>query len=90
MVCVYYQIFGRVQGVGFRYFTLRTARELGIKGWVRNAVDGSVEVLAVGSQHQLLLFERELRKGPSFSHVIQLKRFERACEEDFDQFRILP
>lgn len=48
-------IFGRVQGVGFRFFTLQQAGKLGIKGTVRNRIDGSVEVIAQGSENQIAL-----------------------------------
>lgn len=55
--CVKYRIYGRVQGVGFRYRTLGEAKRLGLFGYVRNLDDGSVEILACGisEQHQQLL-----------------------------------
>ena len=59
-----YLITGRVQGVGYRYFTVRAARELGLSGWVRNLRDGRVEVLAVGVHRKLSDLEGELRVGP--------------------------
>lgn len=64
-----YLITGRVQGVGFRYFTLSTARRLGLSGWVRNCADGSVEAMAQGEEPQLKSLESSLRKGPSFGFV---------------------
>ena len=64
-----YLIEGRVQGVGFRYFTRRTARRLGIAGYVRNLPDGSVEALARGSDADLEALERRLREGPPGARV---------------------
>jgi len=64
-----YLIEGRVQGVGFRYFTRRTARRLGIAGYVRNLPDGSVEALARGSDADLEALERRLREGPPGASV---------------------
>jgi len=64
-----YLISGRVQGVGFRYFAQRAARELGISGSARNLDDGRVEVEAVGRKTQLDEFEARLRKGPAGADV---------------------
>jgi acylphosphatase len=55
---------GRVQGVGYRGTTLDEARRLGLAGWVRNRHDGSVEVLAEGSEAKLRLFLDYLHRGP--------------------------
>ena len=59
-----YLISGRVQGVGFRYFAQRAARELGVTGWARNLDDGRVEVHANGALKVLNEFEARLRQGP--------------------------
>jgi acylphosphatase len=59
-----YLISGRVQGVGFRYFAQRAARDLGVTGWARNLDDGRVEVHANGALKTLDEFEGRLRKGP--------------------------
>jgi acylphosphatase len=64
-----YVISGRVQGVGFRYFAQRAARELGVTGWARNLDDGRVEVHANGVVKVLDEFEGRLRKGPMGSDV---------------------
>jgi acylphosphatase len=60
---------GRVQGVGFRFFAERAARELGIRGWVRNRPDGSVETLAVAGEDALARYFERLGKGPLGSRV---------------------
>ena len=64
-----YLISGRVQGVGFRYFTEATAAREGILGWVRNTPDGRVEVVAEGDAEALERFERRLRHGPRGARV---------------------
>jgi len=64
-----YIVSGRVQGVGYRYFVLRQADALGVSGYARNRSDGSVEVVAEGSDAALADFETRLREGPSFADV---------------------
>ncbi len=65
-------VLGRVQGVGFRYFVFATARGLGLRGWVRNLRDGSVEVQAVGEPRAMQLLEAALREGPGHARVEKL------------------
>lgn len=60
---------GRVQGVGFRYFTYNEANLLNIKGYVRNLVDGSVEIDAEGENENIKMFLESISKGPSYSNV---------------------
>ena len=60
---------GRVQGVGFRYFTQDTARREGVTGWVRNLPDGRVEALAEGDADAVTRLERALRTGPRGARV---------------------
>jgi acylphosphatase len=60
---------GRVQGVGFRYFTQDVARREGLTGLVRNLLDGRVEVLAEGDVASLTRLERAIRQGPSRARV---------------------
>jgi acylphosphatase len=60
---------GRVQGVGFRYTACAEARRLRLAGWVRNTVDGGLEVFAEGSRDKLDAFLRWLRRGPPLARV---------------------
>jgi acylphosphatase len=60
---------GDVQGVGFRYFVQRRAHELGLRGWVRNNDDGTVELVAEGDRRKLDQLERAVKEGPRASHV---------------------
>lgn len=56
---------GVVQGVGFRYFADRTARRLGLSGFVRNLPDGRVEAAAEGARPLVDEFMAQMRRGPS-------------------------
>jgi acylphosphatase len=60
---------GRVQGVGFRFFAERAARELGVRGWVRNLPDGSVETVAEGEEDAVSRYLARLKAGPRASRV---------------------
>ena len=60
---------GRVQGVGYRYAVLRMAEELGLRGWVRNRPDGSVEAWAEGDAAVFQEFAAFLRRGPRSARV---------------------
>ena len=60
---------GRVQGVGFRVFVYEEASRLGLRGWVRNRPDGSVEVVATGDPALLERLMDRLRRGPPAARV---------------------
>jgi acylphosphatase len=64
-----YVLSGRVQNVGFRFFTEHAARVEGIHGWVANRRDGAVEVMAEGDVEALDRFEAKLRHGPPAARV---------------------
>ncbi len=83
-----YVVKGRVQGVGFRWYVEREARTLGLSGWVRNRADGSVEVLAAGSNEQLNLLYDKLRQGPRAARVDDVDVEETAPLSDMGTFRI--
>ncbi len=60
---------GRVQGIGFRYFVMRRARELDLAGWVRNLRSGDVEFVAEGPRADLEKLIASARSGPPMSWV---------------------
>ena len=64
-----YLIRGRVQGVGFRFFTQAAASREGLCGWVRNTPDGSVETAVEGERDAVDRFERQIRRGPPGARV---------------------
>ena len=69
MRAVKMRIEGIVQGVGFRYYTYRVAKRYGVKGYVRNMPDGSVEVVAEGEESAMEKFLQEVARGPSSAVV---------------------
>jgi acylphosphatase len=72
MVAVRIEVFGRVQGVGFRAFTRHVARRQGVRGWVRNRQDGSVEALLIGEDDVVAAVIKHCQRGPSSAHVDRL------------------
>ncbi|KTF67287.1 acylphosphatase [Sphingomonas sp. HT-1] len=60
---------GRVQGVGYRDWVVRTAQRSGLTGWVRNLKDGRVEILAAGEEAALSLLLETCREGPPLARV---------------------
>lgn len=83
------RIKGEVQGVGFRYWAVQQARLLGIRGYVRNLPEGSVEVLAIGDPQALNQFCEVLKQGPILAQVDTLDTKEVQEPADFGTFRIL-
>jgi acylphosphatase len=79
---------GLVQGVSFRYYTIRQARVLGVTGWVRNRYDGSVEVVAEGERSPVSELLTWLHRGPPSARVERVEeRWERPTGE-FTRFEV--
>jgi acylphosphatase len=79
------RVAGRVQGVFFRNWTIDEARALGIRGWVRNRSDGSVEILALGDEEALDALLAKVRAGPRSARVerVDIEAVEEDAPEDF-------
>ncbi len=71
-----YVVSGRVQGVGFRWFVARHARQLGLYGYARNLADGRVEVVVAGPEEARAALEAMLRKGPAHAAVSHVEQSE--------------
>jgi acylphosphatase len=75
-VPVRYRVRGVVQGVGFRWFVLREAHRLEVRGWVSNLPDGSVEVVADGPSGSLAQLLQALASGPGAAQVSGVEKLE--------------
>ena len=73
MNCKRLIISGRVQGVGFRVWMVEKARELGVSGWVRNRIDGSIEALVAGDTAAVEELLRLCRRGPRMAEVVSIE-----------------
>jgi acylphosphatase len=81
---------GRVQGVGYRAAAAGEARRRGLRGWVRNRADGSVELLAVGPQEQVDALLDWCRRGPPGARVTALDAADVPLPPDLGSFSVLP
>ncbi len=77
---------GKVQGVGFRFYTQKTARELGVNGFVKNERDGSVYIEAESDPTMMEVFINWVKKGPEWARVddVSLQEIPAQGFEDFD------
>ena len=66
-------IFGKVQGVGFRYWLYDKAIKKNISGWVKNKITGEVEALLIGNDEDVNAIIKQCEKGPHSSNVTQVK-----------------
>ena len=82
------QIRGRVQGVGFRYAFQNEARRLGLAGWVRNRLDGSVEAAVYGAPEAVEKLVEWAHHGPPNARVTDLRVT--AHEDAYDGFELRP
>jgi len=82
-------IYGHVHGVGFRYYVLQRATQLNIQGFVRNRIDGSVEVMAEGNKSNLVELLGTLRQGPQLSYITQVKHSWLESKDKYSGFKIL-
>jgi acylphosphatase len=67
------QVHGRVQGVGFRAFAYRTAQRLRLTGYVKNLPDGTLELVAEGSEFSLQELLEAIEQGPNHAHVTNVE-----------------
>jgi acylphosphatase len=88
MITRHLRIYGRVQGVSFRYHTRRQAERLGVSGWVRNLKDGSVEAVIQGGEGPVETLIEWSRHGPAGSNVTDVQVSD--GDGDYEGFEIRP
>ena len=74
MESIHLEVRGRVQGVGFRWYVVKIARELGLAGWIRNNPGGIVEIAAAGTPEVLAKLEAALSAGPPGARVEEVRQ----------------
>ena len=82
-------ISGDVHGVGFRFGACDRAQELGVTGWVRNNVDGTVEVIAQGDEAQLTSYLSWCEQGTAFARVEDVTILWEEPSEEYGEFCIV-
>jgi acylphosphatase len=86
---VHVLIFGKVQGVSFRYHTYELAKKLGITGWVRNTSDGKVEAVFEGDRDKIEKVLEFCKRGPSLARVEKVEVKEEKFKGEFKDFKIV-
>tara|TARA_B100000963_G_C22584527_1_gene652429 strand:- start:1208 stop:1489 length:282 start_codon:yes stop_codon:yes gene_type:complete len=87
-VCNYFcKIHGRVQGVGYRAWTKKTAKKYSLTGWVKNCKDLSVECEVSGNINEIKMFIKDCNEGPLFAFVKEIYT-EKRPHKNFKEFKI--
>jgi acylphosphatase len=85
---IHITVSGVVQGVGFRWYARTTADRWGVRGFVRNLYDGSVEIYAEGDDMALDGFLQEIHVGPSYAHIAGVQFDWTEYQGKYKEFRI--
>jgi acylphosphatase len=88
MICVRVRVSGRVQGVGYRHFTTIHAKELEVKGWVRNLPGGGVEALLQGERQKVGELLNQMKTGPAQALVSGMDISDIQCKE-IEDFKVI-
>ncbi len=78
------KVIGRVQGVGYRYFIASLAEDLGLKGWVKNSTNGSVQIMVQGDVDLVETFLYHAKQGSAYAKVEQIITSEVFVDEFFE------
>lgn len=81
-------VYGRVQGVGFRYFVQHVGTRLGLAGNVRNCPDSTVEIIVEGSAAKIAEFIKQVERGPSLARVQRMDIVDIGAQGTYGSFLI--
>ncbi|HKZ22732.1 MAG TPA: acylphosphatase [candidate division Zixibacteria bacterium] len=81
-------VYGTVQGVGFRFFTVRKAQAYGLRGWVRNTFEGTVESEIEGEKSLILEYIKDLKTGPRGAKVTDVNVEWNPFQNKYQDFQI--
>jgi len=84
---IHIKVNGLVQGVGFRYYTIELAKQLNLTGWVRNTLDGGVEILAQGEEDNLKELLNWAYHGPKSARVENVEYKWGEYKNEFNEFK---
>lgn len=82
------KIYGIVQRVGFRKFVRKNAKDLGLTGWIKNNIDGTVEAIFEGDDSLVSDILEKCKKGPMLAMVDKVEVVEEEPKKEFDEFLI--
>lgn len=88
MKALHLKLYGRVQGIGFRYFAEEIAEQMQLKGWARNNSDKSFECLLQGEEEKVEKAGEAVKKGPVRAKIEKVEE-EWIEAEEFKEFKIL-
>jgi acylphosphatase len=89
VIAVQFDIYGRVQGVGYRWFVMKSAQELNLVGTVKNNPDRSVTVVVQGDETIINILKEILIKGPALSRVSDIKQSPVNLNENLREFKVI-
>lgn len=81
------KVFGKVQGVGFRHYTMKKAHELKLTGFVQNKADGSVYIEAEGDKNKIDEFADWVKEGPTWARVDDVS-IQETGDLGYNEFRV--
>lgn len=82
------KVHGKVQGVGYRFYATRVARRLGLKGWIRNLRDGTVDAIVEGESDAIDEWIEEIREGPRYAEVTKIEQESKSYQGKFGEFDV--